>query len=72
MKIIIFLFLLQATGRKGLIQYLLPNTQEGHRSRKCQTAPFSPIQSLPDDLHWGSRLKGCEGINRPLYPQRPL
>ena len=72
MKIIIFLFLLQATGRKGLIQYLLPNTQEGHRSRKCQTAPFSPIQILPDGLHWDSILKGYEEINRLLSPQRHL
>ena len=72
MKIIIFLFLLQATVRKGLIQYLLPNTQEGHRSRKCQTDLLRPIQILPDDLHWDSRLKGYEEINRPLSPQRPL
>ena len=42
MKIIIFLFLLQATGRKGLIRYLLLNTQEGYRSRKFQTDLLRP------------------------------
>ncbi len=70
MKIIIFLFLLQATGRKGLIRYLLPNTQEGYRSRKFQTDLLRPIQTLPDGLQWDSKLKGYEGINRPLSPQR--